>query len=277
MNSLQANFSRTNKKKIAPVIGITCSMEYNQKGRRYPTAYAFDFLKRCYYEAVERSGGIPILLPNTTKVNNVYSLLRLLDGLLISGGNDVDPVFYGEKKEARNLNITPERDVFELSLVRKATTGKIPMLAICRGMQLLNVAFDGSLYQDFSTERNFCDHTLEGSTIYKKRHAISIQEGSKLFGIIQKKRIVVNTSHHQMVKKVGKGLVATAWSEEDGVIEAIETEDNRFLLGVQWHPELMTDKISKVLFDSLVQSARKYKLKKDNPLFSQGEDRVRER
>ncbi|HEX7401908.1 MAG TPA: gamma-glutamyl-gamma-aminobutyrate hydrolase family protein, partial [candidate division Zixibacteria bacterium] len=98
-----------------------------------------------------------------------------------------------------------------------------------------------------------------------------------LFGIIQKKRIVVNTSHHQMVKKVGKGLVATAWSEEDGVIEAIETEDNRFLLGVQWHPELMTDKISKVLFDSLVQSARKYKLKKDNPLFSQGEDRVRER
>ena len=266
-----------NRKKTVPLIGITCSMEYYKKGRRYPTAYAFDFLKRSYYEAVERSEGIPIVLPNTKKVNNVQSLLNLLDGLLISGGNDVDPVFYGGKKEAKNLNITPERDVFELSLVRKATTRKIPMMAICRGMQLLNVAFGGNLYQDFSTERNFRDHTLEGSTIYKKRHAIIIQEGSRLFDIIQKKKIMVNTSHHQMVKRVGAGLTATAWSEEDGVIEAIETEEDRFLLGVQWHPELMMDKNSKVLFDWLIQSARKYKLKKTNPLFSQGENRVRER
>lgn len=257
-----------NKKQTAPVIGITCSMEYDQKGRRYPTTYAFDFLKRSYYEAVERSGGIPIALPNTKKGNNVCVLLDLLDGLLISGGNDVDPVFYREKREAKNLNITPERDVFEVSLVRKARNRGIPLMAICRGMQLLNVAFGGNLYQDFSTEKNFGDHTLEGSTIYKKRHAIIIQEGSKLFDIIRKKKIVVNTSHHQMVKKVGKGLVATASSEDDGVIEAIETERDSSILGVQWHPELMMDKNSKVLFDWLIQSARKYKLRND-PLFLQ--------
>ena len=262
MDSLPANSARMNKKKIAPVIGITCSMEYDEKGRRYPTAYAFDFLKRSYYEAMKRSGGIPILLPNTTKGNNVHPLLNLLDGLLISGGNDVDPVFYGEKKEAKNLNITPERDVFELSLVRKARNRGIPMMAICRGMQLMNVAFGGNLYQDFSTEKSFRDHTLEGSTIYRKKHAIIIQEGSKLFDIIRKKRIMVNTSHHQMVKKVGTGLVATAWSEKDGVIEAIETEEDGLILGVQWHPELMMDKNSKVLFDWLIQSASRYKLKK---------------
>lgn len=256
-----------NKKRIAPVIGITCSMEYDEKGRRYPTTYAFDFLKRSYYEAVERSGGVPIVLPNTKKRNSVYVLLNLLDGLLISGGNDVDPVFYGENREAKNLDITPERDLFELSLVRKTRDMGIPMMAICRGMQLLNVAFGGNLYQDFSTEKSFRDHTLEGSTIYRKKHAIIIQEGSMLFDIIRKKRIMVNTSHHQMVKKVGTGLVTTAWSEKDGVIEAIETEEDSFLLGIQWHPELMMDKNSKVLFDSLIQSARKYKMKKTNPLF----------
>ncbi len=240
-------------------------MEYDQKGRKYPTAYAFDFLKRSYYEAVERSGGIPILLPNTTKGKTILSLLNLLDGLLISGGNDVDPIFYGEKRKAKNLSITPERDKFELSLVRKARNHGIPLMAICRGMQLLNVAFGGSLYQDFSTEKSFHDHTLEGSTAYKKKHAIIIRKGSKLFDIIRRRKIKVNTSHHQMVKKIGKGLVATAWSEADGVIEAIETKEDGFLLGVQWHPELMGDKNSKLLFDSLIQSARKYKLKKAAP------------
>jgi putative glutamine amidotransferase len=254
--------ARMNRKKAAPIIGITCSMEYDQKGRKYPTAYAFDYLKRSYYEAVERAGGIPLILPNAKQRKNVLPLLNLMDGLLISGGNDVDPVFYGEKREAKNLSITPERDVFELSLVKKAKAMKIPLLAICRGMQLLNVAFGGNLYQDFSTEKKFRDHTLEGSTIYKKRHAIVIQKESKLYDIIRNGKIMVNTSHHQMVKKIGKGLIATAWSEEDEVIEAIETERGQLLLGVQWHPELTKDRNSEVLFDWLIQSARKHKLKK---------------
>jgi putative glutamine amidotransferase len=262
MNDLPTDCRKMNKKQMAPIIGITCSMEYDQKGRKFPTAYAFDFLKRSYYEAVERAGGVPVLLPNSRKTNNTLNFLQLLDGLLISGGNDVDPVFYGEKREARNLSITPERDIFELSLVKKAGEKKIPLLAICRGMQLLNVAFGGNLYQDFSTERNFRDHTLEGLTIYKKRHAIVIQKESRLFDIIRRRRIMVNTSHHQMVKNVGRGLIASAWSEEDGVIEAIETEENHPFLGVQWHPELMMDRNSIVLFDWLIRSARKYKVKK---------------
>jgi putative glutamine amidotransferase len=250
-------------------------MEYDEKMRKYPTAYAFDYLKRSYYEAVERSGGVVIVLPNTKRKEKVEELLNIVDGLIISGGNDVDPVFYGERRKAKNLSITPERDLFEMALVRRAKTQKIPVLAICRGMQLVNVAFGGSLYQDFSFEEKFFDHTLEGSTVYSKRHPVVIREGSKLFHIIQKKKILVNTSHHQMVKKVGSGMVATAWSEKDGVIEAIESEENHFLLCVQWHPELMKDKSSKALFDSLIQSAREYELKKSTPSPLRGEGRVR--
>jgi putative glutamine amidotransferase len=251
-----------NSKIKVPIIGITCSMEYDEKGRKYPTAYAFDWLKRSYYKAVERAGGVAIILPNTKSRENVDALLNIVDGLLISGGNDVDPVFYRERRKAKNLNITPERDIFEIALVRKAKDRQMPLLAICRGMQLVNIAFGGSLYQDFSFEQKFLNHTLEGSTVYHKRHPVIIQEESKLFCIVQKKKIIVNTSHHQMVKKVGSGLVTSAWSEEDGVIEAIESEDDNFLLCVQWHPELMKDKSSKVLFDSLVRYAGVYKLKK---------------
>jgi len=245
-----------------PIIGVTCSMEYEDKRRKYPTAYAFDYMKRSYYEAVERSGGIAVILPNTKEIDQVDRFLNVVDGLLVSGGNDVDPMFYGERKKVRNLSITRERDIFEIALVRKAKDKQVPILAICRGMQLVNVALGGSLYQDFSFEKKFSDHTLEGSALYQKKHSVVIQEGSKLSRIVGKSRIMVNTSHHQMVKKVASGLAATAWSEKDGIVEAIESENDHFLLGVQWHPELMRDRGSKALFDWLIQSAREYKSKK---------------
>jgi putative glutamine amidotransferase len=246
-----------------PIIGITCSMEYDDKARKYPTAYAFDYLKRSYYEAVERSGGVPLILPNTTKLNLIDQMLKAIDGLLISGGNDVDPRFYNEKRIAKNLWSTKERDLFEIGLVRKARRKKIPILAICRGMQLVNVAFGGTLYQDFSFEKKFLDHTLEGSSLYHKKHSVIIQRNTKLYSIIKKEKINVNTSHHQMVKKIGPGFILSAWSEKDEVIEGIETKDDNFLICVQWHPELMKDKSSKLLFDSLIKAGSKRKTEMD--------------
>ena len=157
------------------------------------------------------------------------------------------------------MSITRQRDLFEIALVRKAKEVRIPVLAICRGMQLVNVAFGGNLYQDFRMDETFLDHTLKGSARYRKRHAVTIREGTKLFGVIGKKKLMANTSHHQMVKKVAPGFVATAWSEKDGVIEAIESRDDQFLVCVQWHPELMKDRGSKSLFDSFVRSAREFK------------------
>ncbi len=239
-------------------------MEYGNKKREYPTAYAFDYLKRSYYEAVERSGGVPLALPNTKRLNLIDQMLRVIDGLLISGGNDVDPRFYKERKRAGNLSITRERDAFEITLVRKARRNKIPILAICRGMQLVNVAFGGTVYQDSSFEKKFLDHTLKGSLLYNKKHSVVIQEKTKLHSIIKKKRIEVNTSHHQMVKKVAPGFMVNAWSEEDEVIEGIETNDDSFLICIQWHPELMKDKSSRLLFDSLVKVAGKRKKPEPN-------------
>ena len=247
------------RRKMTPIIGITCSMEHADETRKFPTAYTFDYLKRSYYEAVERSGGVALLLPNTKTTDKIQEYLSMMDGILVSGGNDVDPVFYGERKKTKNLSITRERDLFEIALVRKAKAGKTPVLAICRGMQLVNVASGGSLYQDFRMERKFLDHTLEGSALYHKKHSVIIREGSKLFGVIGKKRIMVNTSHHQMVKKLAPGFAVTAWSEKDGVIEAMESKDDHFFLCVQWHPELMRDRTSKALFDSFVQAAREFR------------------
>lgn len=243
---------------IRPIIGITCSMECQDRERKSPTASAFDYLKKYYYEAVERSAGVAVLLPNTKRMDRIQKYLGVVDGILVSGGNDVDPIFYGERRKAGNLSITRERDLFEIALVRRAKTRRVPILAICRGMQLVNVAFGGNLYQDFRFGEDFLDHTLKGSARYRKRHPVTIQEGSKLFGVIGKKKIMVNTSHHQMVKKVAPGFAATAWSKRDGVIEAIESNDDLYLLCVQWHPELMIDRNSKALFDSLVQFAREF-------------------
>ncbi|UCB51750.1 MAG: gamma-glutamyl-gamma-aminobutyrate hydrolase family protein [Candidatus Zixiibacteriota bacterium] len=243
----------------SPIIGISCSMEHQNRKRRFPTASTFDYLKRSYYEAVERSGGTALPLPNTKRRDKIHEYLRMVDGVLVSGGNDVDPVFYGERKKAKNLSITRERDRFEIALVRKAKANRVPVFAICRGMQLVNVAFGGSLYQDFRVEEEFMDHTLKGSARYRRRHPVTIQQGSRLFGVMGKTRIMVNTDHHQMVKRVAPGFVATAWSKRDGVIEAIESNDDLYLLCVQWHPELMRDRNSKALFDSLVRSAKEFR------------------
>ncbi len=242
-----------------PIIGISSSMEHADRKRKFPTAYAFDYLKRSYYEAVEKSDGAVVSFPNTKRLNLADRLLDLVDGLLISGGNDVDPVFYGERRKVNNLSVTRERDLFEIRLVKRARARRIPILAICRGMQLVNVAFGGSLYQDFRMEPSFLDHTLGGSTVYKKRHSVMVGKTSRLFGIIGKSRAMVNTSHHQMVKKVAPGFTAIAWSEKDRVIEGIEPKGEDAILCVQWHPELMKDKGSKALFDWLVGSARQYK------------------
>jgi len=243
-----------------PVIGITCSIEEKEdRDRKYPVIYPFDYLKRQYYFAIEKAGGVPILLPNLKELSLIEEMLELVDGILISGGYDVHPKYYGEKLEHESVKLTPDRDEFELKLVKKARDRKIPILGICRGHQLINIAFGGTLYQDLSLrDQNTFDHKAGKVLNYRKRHKVTIKEDSKLFSILGKKEILVNTSHHQLIKKIAPGFAATAWSKEDGVIEAIESIKDNYLLSVQWHPEVdFEKKNSKLIFKSLIENARK--------------------
>jgi putative glutamine amidotransferase len=162
------------------------------------------------------------------------------------------------------VKIRKERDKFELALVKKAFLKKIPILGICRGGQLINVAFGGSLYQDLKQNKIFLNHTLKGSAIYGRKHSLKIMTKSKLFSILKKEKIQVNTSHHQMVKKLAKGFFVSAVSEKDGVIEGIESQNANYLIGVQWHPEMMAEeKSSKLLFHSFISAAKKCSQKKN--------------
>lgn len=243
-----------------PVIGITCSIEEKEdRNRKYPVIYPFDYLKRQYYLAVEKSGGVPLLLPNLNNLSLIEKILELVDGFLISGGYDVHPKYYGEKLEHKSVKLTPDRDKFESALVKKARDRKIPILGICRGHQLINVAFGGTLYQDLSLrDEDTFDHQAGKVLNYKKRHRVIIKEGSKLSSILGKKEIEVNTSHHQLIKKIAPGFVATAWSKEDGVIEALESMEDRYLLSVQWHPEVdFEGKNSRLLFASFIENAKR--------------------
>jgi len=240
-----------------PIIGITCYIDYDDPKRKYPFIFALDYLKRQYYLAIQDAGGIPFVLPNIEKIDLVDHYIKILDGLLLSGGGDVHPSFFHQRIKVNNLRIKKERDRFEIALTRKAKKKKLPILGICRGPQVINIALGGTIYQDLSLrkERTF-DHKPEAVMRFKKKHKVKIREGSKLFSIINKKEIEVNTNHHQIIKDIAPGLSASAWSA-DGVIEALESKGKDFLISVQWHPEAMLEhSSSKLLFRAFVDECK---------------------
>ncbi len=184
-----------------------------------------------YIEAVEMAGGIPVLIPPVEDFDGMTKVLDRIDGLLLSGGTDVNPELYGENPKHKLGRIDPKRDVWEMKLmehVYKKTN--IPIFGICRGFQLMNVYFGGSLYQDIKTEiKDSLMHWLVDFPESYPSHEIDILEKSK---------IRVNSRHHQAIKVLGKELRATSFSE-DKLIESFEMDSTRFILAVQYHPELM--------------------------------------
>jgi putative glutamine amidotransferase len=213
-------------------------------------------LRRDYVKAVEAAGGLPVLLA-PGRPDDAPELLERVQALVLSGGDDVDPVHYGEAPHETVTGVTPDRDAFELALARQALARDQPTLAICRGQQVLNVATGGTLIQDIpSSVSGAADHDPERER-WELTHEVRLLPGSRLRQVLGEDRVAVNSFHHQAVKDLGQGLVASAWSVADGVIEGIEAPKSRFVLGVQWHPESFWDRRPgfQPLFEALVAAA----------------------
>lgn len=231
---------------MRPRIGITTSPSLHEG--RFSEA-----LDRAYVTAVLRAGALPLVLPVLDPAQ-AAPIAACLDGLVLSGGGDIDPAFYGGDPVPELRGVNARRDAYELALVRQALDLDLPVLGTCRGCQLLNVAMGGTLVPDLhDTDDRHCARDRWGETV----HTVSVLEGSTLRGILGREVVGVNSLHHQAVARVGTGLRAVAWAD-DGVIEAVEAADGRPVLGVQWHPELLlTPPGNAPLFRWLVAEARR--------------------
>ncbi len=225
-----------------PVIGICAALERARWGVWDQGAA---LVPLSYIEAVQRAGGIALILPpDEHLVASPGQALDPLDGLMLAGGADIDAGSYGEQPHPQTIDTVPERDVFEIALTRAAIERDLPVLGICRGMQLINVARGGTLLQHLPEHVGHEDHRRVLGSFEGADHDVSLQEGSlaalaagggpRAQGVLAH---ATKSHHHQGVDRVGDGLLVTGHSTLDGLAEAIELPDRRFVLGVQWHPE----------------------------------------
>lgn len=228
-----------------PLIGVTM---YQEPARWGVWVREVALLPAPYVRSVERAGGVPVLLPPTGSLRGIGALVSGLDGIILAGGSDLDPDLYGADRHAQTGPPQPQRDRFELALARAVVDAALPFLAICRGMQVLNVARGGALIQHLPEAVGHKGHAPELGIVGTHRVQISATSTiGKILGDVAD----VPTYHHQAVSRLGKGLSAVAWAE-DQVVEAVELQGHRFGLGVQWHPEEGDDKR---LFEALVSEA----------------------
>lgn len=215
---------------MSAVIGVTTT---RVPGRRDPQQW--QGADRWYLEAVSAAGGVPVLLP-WAQGGELEAVLARLDGLLLTGGGDLDPQLYGEAPHPRLGLVSPPRDEAELALVRWALAHRLPALGICRGAQVMVVALAGALYQDLPSQvPQAVPHQGQGEP-GRIPHPVRLAAGSLVAKALGQEELVVNSSHHQAPSRLGEGMVPTAWSP-DGLVEAVEVNGHPFLLGVQWHPE----------------------------------------
>jgi len=230
-----------------PLIGITSYAEQARWGA-WDAPAALIPLE--YVQAVERAGGRALLVPPS--LDGVEETLDALDGLVFSGGPDLDPDLYGAEAHAETAGVRPERDRAELALLQAALARDMPVLAVCRGSQILNVARGGDLVQHLPEVVGDEKHK-ETPGVFAD-HDVDVKKGTRLRGLLGD-RAPVKSHHHQGFGRVGKGLREAAWAE-DGTLEALEDPERRFALGVLWHPEAGEDA---ALFEVLVEEARRYR------------------
>lgn len=243
---------------MKPVIGISGSILIN-KGNAF-SGYRRSYVNQDYVEAVLRAGAIPFIIPFNEDLEATREMVEKVDGIILSGGHDVNPYYYGEDPMLKIGELFPERDVFDMELYKTAIELKKPIFGICRGYQIINVINGGTLYQDLSyadfvkIKHDQVDNPTQAT------HFVELEEGTFLKNILGEK-YKVNSFHHQILKDVAPGFKVVAKSS-DGVIESIEkiTEDN-FVIGVQWHPEMLSvsNEKSQEIFNEFVKKVIEYK------------------
>lgn len=208
-----------------------------------------------YIRAIERNGGLPILIPNIKSIENMTLILDKVDGLLLSGGHDVNPRIYKERNSGKAGNFDNLRDHQEIFMTEYALERDLPILGICRGLQILNVTLGGSIHQDLPSA-GFPAHSLNNSLRNEPSHSLKIFEDSPLYEIFKRDEIWTNSYHHQGINELGKGLKKAALSEE-GLVEAVYLDDKKFALAVQWHPEMMyDDKEMNMIFEKFIDACK---------------------
>ncbi len=234
-----------------PLIGITSTQEKGDNPPNYQ-------IGKHYVKGVAKAGGIPVILPLLQEENEIKEMAKNLDGLLISGGVDMDPMIFAEEPHPKLGRVDPERDYFEKTILESFMEQGKAVFGICRGCQIINLVLGGTIYQDITAQidKDLIKHS-QNAPRWHATHSIEIEKGTLLEKIFSGNSAKVNSYHHQAVKEPAPGFIVSARAK-DGVIEAIESKDNQFLVGVQWHPEHLWEKDEKTfkLFQMFVNQAR---------------------
>lgn len=219
---------------MKPIIGLTCQKD-NLTNR------SINRINYPYIKSVIAAGGLPIIIPTLEDTKDISRYLDILDGVIFTGGGDISAHYFNEEPIREVDEVCQDRDMTEIALFHEAYKKGKPIFGICRGLQLINIALGGSIYQDiYSQLPNVLGHTC-ANNIQDGYHSINIQKDSIMYEIFKKEKLVVNSQHHQSIKSLGKDLRVTA-EAKDGIIEAIESTNENFILGVQFHPEAMAMK-----------------------------------
>ncbi len=236
---------------MAALIGVSTSITIGKHPERA-------YLNSAYIAAVQQAGGVPVLLVPQHDARAQAALLGRIDGVLLTGGGDVDPMRFREAAHPTVSDVSADRDALEIALVEGALERRLPLLAICRGIQVLNVALGGSLHQDVASSPGTPIAHSQKAPRHEPTHAVKIEAGSRLLDVIGAHGLDVNSMHHQAIKGLGRGLRAVAFSPDDDLIEAVELDDpSQFVLGVQWHPEELAphQPAAQRLFAALIAAA----------------------
>lgn len=225
-----------------PLIGITVNRDYTRERYWLPAAY-------CHH--VEKAGGVPLLLPPSGAAS-LPALLSCLNGILLSGGGDINPLYFGEEPQPGLGDCDPRRDDWEMGLAREVLKRDLPLLGVCRGLQLLNVAAGGSMVQHLSGP-GLLQHMQKAPRCYPS-HTVNVFPATRLARVVGEGHLAVNSFHHQASGRPAQCLTIAA-SASDGVVEALESHTHRFVLAVQWHPETLDHPSTDALFTALIEAA----------------------